>query len=253
MTDTSVHKVLVTGAAGGIGSAVMQALREADYLVVGLDRKDAPAGLDGEWIRHDLLEMSETEALLATSPFLTGLRHVVAAAGGPLDAEVGLLDPAEIPVDVFRASVESNLVAHYAVVRAAAARIEAETRDGDGSITLISSINALRGYGMPGYSAAKSGLLGLVVALALPLGRRGLRINAIAPGTVLTDRFRETYPPGGELSPRLIATTVTGRATGAEDVAQAVCAVLGLRQMTGQYLVIDGGQLAVPFDHYPLA
>jgi len=252
MPETSANTVLVTGAAGGIGSAVAQVLRRVGYRVVGLDRREPPEP-DADWIRHDLLETADTEAVLGASPLLAGLRHVVAAAGGPVDDEAGVLDPAEIPVDVFRASVELNLVAQYALVRAAAARIGTEASEGDRSITLISSINALRGYGMPGYSAAKAGLLGLVVALALPLGRRGIRINAIAPGTVLTERFRETYPPGGELGPRLIETTVSGRATDADDVAQAVAAVLGLQQMTGQCLVIDGGQLAVPFDHYPLA
>jgi NAD(P)-dependent dehydrogenase (short-subunit alcohol dehydrogenase family) len=179
---------------------------------------------------------------------------VVAVAGGPTDEEVGRLGPADVSIEAFAASVQLNLVAQYAIVRAGAERIEAETPDGDRSITLFSSINAVRGYGMPGYSSAKAGLLGLVVALALPLGRRGLRINAVTPGTVITKRFRESYAEAGEkLSGRLLQASASTRQTRAEDVARAVVAVLGLEQMTGQHLVIDGGQLAVPFDHYPLA
>lgn len=154
--------------------------------------------------------------------------------------------------DLFAESVRLNLVAQYAIVRGAAARIEAEGVDGDRSITLFSSINALRGYGMPGYSAAKAGLLGLVVALALPLGHRRVRINAITPGTVISDRFHADYPSTGTLAPRLVQTTATGVETSAEDVARAVAAVVGMRQLTGQQLVIDGGQLAVPFDQYPV-
>jgi NAD(P)-dependent dehydrogenase (short-subunit alcohol dehydrogenase family) len=253
MPDVSGHTVLVTGAAGGIGSAVVRALALDSYRVVGLDRKDPPAGVDVEWLQHDLLDTDATETLLATTPLLTGLRHAVAVAGGPMDDEIGVLGPAEVQVDVFRDSVELNLVAQYAVVRAVAARIVSEAPEGDRSITLFSSINALRGYGMPGYSAAKAGLLGLVVALALPLGRRGVRINAIAPGTVLTERFQEAYPADEALGPRLVESAASTSATRAEDVAEAVRAVLGLRQMTGQQLVIDGGQLAVPFDQYPLA
>ena len=239
--------VLVTGAAGAIGSATAEALRAAGHRVVGLD---VEAGVE---LRHDLLDTAGTERMLATEPALAGLRHVVAVAGGPVEEEIGKLDPSEVPVDVFEASLRLNLLAQYALVRAAAARIEAESPDGDRSITLFSSINALRGYGMPGYSAAKAGLLGLVVALALPLGRRGLRINAITPGTVLTERSRENYESAEDLSPRLIESTATGSETRAEDVAHAVRAVLGLRRMTGQQLVVDGGQMAVPFDHYPLA
>lgn len=244
--------VLVTGAAGAIGTATVATLGEQGYRVVGLDRE--PSRDDRiEWIRHDLLDLGGTERVLAGSPLLAGLRHVVAIAGGPIEDELGLLDPAEVPVDVFAESVRLNLTAQYALVRAAAARIEADAPEGDRSITLFSSINALRGYGMPGYSAAKAGLLGLVVALALPLGRRGLRINAITPGTVVTKGFHEAYPPEGGLSPRLLESTASTGATRAEDVARAVGAVIAMRQMTGQQLVIDGGQLAVPFDQYPLA
>jgi NAD(P)-dependent dehydrogenase (short-subunit alcohol dehydrogenase family) len=246
--------VLVTGAAGGIGSATVRALRAAGFRVVGLDRDPAAPTLGAvEWIQHDLLDTSGTERLLAESPLLNDLRHVVAVAGGATDDEAGRLDPADVTVPVFTASVMLNLVAQYAIVRAGADRIEAETPGGDRSITLFSSINALRGYGMPGYSSAKAGLLGLVVALALPLGRRGIRINAVAPGTVLTERVRELYAAtGNELNPRLAATSATTRETRADDVARAVVAVLGLEQMTGQRVVIDGGQLAVPFDGYPL-
>jgi NAD(P)-dependent dehydrogenase (short-subunit alcohol dehydrogenase family) len=247
--------VLVTGAAGAIGSATVRALRAEGRRVVGLDKEPAPPDSGAaDWIDQDLFDTPATERVLAESPLLAGLQHVVAVAGGPTDEEVGRLDPAEVPVDVFAASVTLNLVAQYAIVRAGAERIEAETPSGDRSITLFSSINAVRGYGMPGYSAAKAGLLGLLVALALPLGRRGLRINAVTPGTVITERFRETYGDVAEkLSRRLLEASASTRATRAEDVARGVVAVLGLEQMTGQHVVIDGGQLAVPFDRYPLA
>jgi NAD(P)-dependent dehydrogenase (short-subunit alcohol dehydrogenase family) len=245
--------VLVTGAAGAIGSATVTALRDEGHRVVGLDKEPA-TGDAAEWIRHDLLDTAGTERVLAESPLLEGLAHVVAVAGGPTEDEVGRLDPAEVPVEVFAASVQLNLVAQYAILRAAAERIATETPHGDRSITLFSSINALRGYGMPGYSSAKAGVLGLVVALALPLGRRGVRINAVTPGTVITERFREDYGGADEsLSPRLVQASASTRETRAADVARAVVAVLGLEQMTGQHVVIDGGQLAVPFDRYPLA
>lgn len=248
------HTVLVTGAAGAIGSATALGLRAEGHRVVGLDKEPVPAESGAaQWIQHDILDTPGTEQILAESPLLDGLRHVVAVAGGPTEDEVGRLDPAAVPVDVFAASVRLNLVAQYAIARASADRIEAEIPDGDRSITLFSSINALRGYGMPGYSSAKAGLLGLVVALALPLGRRGLRINAITPGTVLNDRFRRAYAETGEkLSSRLVSASASTRETHPEDVARAVSAVLGLEQMTGQHVVIDGGQLAVPFDRYPL-
>ena len=244
--------VLVTGAAGAIGSATVLALRTQGHRVVGLDRKPSPQGsATAAWIQHDLVYTAGTQRLVAESPALQGLRHVVTVAGGPIGPEVGRLDPAEVPVDVFAASVQLNLVAQYAIVRAGADRAEAEAPDVDRSITLISSLNALRGYGMPGYSSAKAGLLGLVVALALPLGRRGFRINAVVPGTVVTERFRQDYASTPDLAARLLDASASTRGTRPEDVARAIVAVLGLQQMTGQSLVIDGGQLAAPFDGYP--
>lgn len=248
-----VPTVLVTGAAGAIGSATVLALGAKGYRVAGLDRKPSPPGsAAAAWIQHDLCDTAGTERLLAESPELEGLRHVVAVAGAPVDGESGRLDPAEVPVELFAASVQLNLVAQYALVRAGADRAEAEAPGADRSITLISSVNALRGYGMPGYSAAKAGLLGLVVSLALPLGRRGCRINAVVPGTVATERFREEYADAPSLTERLLDASASTRGTRPEDVAHAIAAVLELQQMTGQRLVIDGGQLAAPFDRYPL-
>jgi NAD(P)-dependent dehydrogenase (short-subunit alcohol dehydrogenase family) len=245
--------VLVTGAAGAIGSATVLALEMRGHRVVGLDRKPAPeSSVAAAWMQHDLCDTAGTEQLLAESPVLEGLQHVIAVAGGPIEREIGQLDPAEVPVDLFAASVQLNLVAQYAIVRASAARAEMEAPHVDRSITLISSLNALRGYGMPGYSSAKAGLLGLVVALALPLGRRGFRINAVVPGTVLTEQFRQEYASAPSLAERLLHAGASKRGTRPEDVARAIVAVLELQQMTGQYLVIDGGQLAAPLDRYPL-
>src|ERR1700722_3871909 len=94
--------VLVTGAAGAIGSATVLALAASGYRVVGLDRKPSPPGSAAAgWIQHDLCDTAGTERLIAESPALEGLRHVVAVAGGPVDGETGRLDPAEVPVDVF--------------------------------------------------------------------------------------------------------------------------------------------------------
>src|SRR6266496_1706890 len=78
--------VLVTGAAGKIGSATVDALRAEGRRVVGLD-KEPPPGSAPDWIQHDLLDTAGTERLLAESPLLHSLQHVVAVAGGPIRSE----------------------------------------------------------------------------------------------------------------------------------------------------------------------
>ena len=114
------------------------------------------------------------------------LRHVVAIAGGALPGEKTCTDPAELPLDAFRASLEHNLVTRvdHAAGRAAAPAAQ----HGDRSIALTTSTDALASYGLPAYAAAKAGLIGIVHALAASLAAEGIRINAVAPGDVPTPR-----------------------------------------------------------------
>ena len=164
----------------------------------------------------------------------------MAIAGGALVAEKACVDPAALPLDVFRASLEQNLTTAWIVVRAAVPALR--RADGDRSITLTSSTDALASYGLPAYAAAKAGLLGLVRSLAAPLGADGIRINAVAPGDVPTPRnVREwAHVPGWY--DRMRDASVLGRLAEPEDVAAAYLALIDLRHVTGQTFVVDGGQ-----------
>jgi NAD(P)-dependent dehydrogenase (short-subunit alcohol dehydrogenase family) len=84
----------------------------------------------------------------------------------------------------------------------------------DRSITLVSSINALRDYGLPAYSAAKAGMFGFIRAMAPELGTRGIRINAVVPGTVETGV--QTQPKDLQALRR---NTALGRLTSPSDIA----------------------------------
>ena len=109
---------------------------------------------------------------------------MVAIAGGALPEEKTGADLAELPLEVFRASLELNLVTAWITLRAALPHLR--RAEGDRSITLTTSTDALASYGLPAYAAAKAGLIGLVNSLAGPLGGDGIRINAVAPGDVPT-------------------------------------------------------------------
>ena len=112
------------------------------------------------------------------------IQHVVAIAGGALPEEKTGADVADLPLEVFRASLELNLVTAWITLRAALPHLR--RADGDRSVTLTTSTDALASYGLPAYAAAKAGLIGLVDSLAGPLGGDGIRINAVAPGDVPT-------------------------------------------------------------------
>jgi 3-oxoacyl-[acyl-carrier protein] reductase len=234
--------VLVTGAAGGLGSALVAALVARGDQVVGLDRTTVERSAAGlRTYAVDVLDEAAVAAALEDAAAAgLELRHVVAIAGGALPEEKACVDPAALPLDVFRRSLDQNLISAWITVRAALPHLRAGA--GDRSVTLTSSTDALASYGLPAYAAAKAGLLGLVRSLAAPLGADGIRINAVAPGDVPTPRnVREwAHVPGWY--DRLQEASVLDRLGTPEDLAATYLALIDLRHVTGQTIVVDGGQ-----------
>jgi 3-oxoacyl-[acyl-carrier protein] reductase len=237
-----VTAVVVTGAAGGLGSALVAALLGRGDVVVGLDRAaidDPPPGLRAYPV--DLRDEPAVTAALADAAGAGMLpSHVVAIAGGALPEEKACVDPALLPLDVFRRSLEQNLITAWIAVRAALPHLRAGS--GNRSVTLTSSTDALSAYGLPAYAAAKAGLLGLVRSLSATLGADGIRINAVAPGDVPTPRnVREwAHVPGWY--DRLQEASVLDRLGTPEDLAATYLALIDLEHVTGQTIVVDGGQ-----------
>ena len=243
--------VLVTGAAGAIGGATADAFLARGLSVLGLDRAEAPVG-DRPGYRHAVVDLAdETAVVAALRDGLDGLpplAHVIGLAGGALPGEPAAAaagDPAAIDVARFRASIDANLTTQWIVVHGALPYLE--TAGGsDRSIALTSSFNAMSAQGMPAYSAAKAGLHGMMYGLVDPLGNRGIRVNVVAPGTVRTPRTEAMWAGSPGHFERLEAGTATGRLATAADVADVFVALaLELHHVTGQVLVVDGGQLAI--------
>jgi NAD(P)-dependent dehydrogenase (short-subunit alcohol dehydrogenase family) len=238
--------VLVTGAAGAIGSATVLAFLGGGFRVVGLDREESVETSRGELYRGYRADLRDEEAVVrvldAASSF-GPLGHVVGIAGGALPVEPATQDdPSRLSTSDFRASIDANLTTQYAMLHAALPWLRAST--GDRSVAFTSSFNALAGWGMPAYSAAKAGLIGLMRALAPVLGAEGIRVNVVAPGTIRTPRTEAIWRHDPEHFPELERTTALGRLGMPEDVARSFVALATqLTHVTGQVLVVDGGQL----------
>jgi NAD(P)-dependent dehydrogenase (short-subunit alcohol dehydrogenase family) len=247
--------VIVVGGVGSIGSAVVTRYLERGIRVAVVDQDPAPiVGSPGQEARlHQVVaDVTRAEDIAQARSDLArlewGFAHLVSLAGGALPAEFKQLTDTDAPS--IRHSIELNLTSHILLTRELLPLLGAgPTRQApagrDRSITVVSSINALRDYGLPAYSAAKAGLLGFIYAMATELGSQGIRINAVVPGTVVTPSS-QTQPKNFEALRR---NSALGRLARPEDIAAAVYAMSHtLTAVTGQQLVVDCGQVVTTAD-----
>lgn len=170
--------VLVTGAAGGLGTAVCQRFVDGGWDVIATDRPDSRARV-GVWIPADLMHVKQIREMVAQAATVHGrLDCVVNAAGlwteGPSE---------ETTEEEWDRVVGVNLKAAYFVSSVAIPHLEAT----GGSIVMISSDAGIQGNaGAAVYSASKGGVSNLTRALALELAPRGVRVNAVCPADIQT-------------------------------------------------------------------
>lgn len=192
---------LVTGGASGLGAATARYLHAQGASVVVFDRDAtkgealvADLGDRTTFVAGDVLSTDDTERAIAAATDLGGLRVVVACAGGARGGQRTLQrDNAPHDLDLFADTVQLNLVGSFNTARlTAAAMAEQEPReDGErGVIVFVASIAGYEGQiGQVAYGSAKAGIIGMTLIAARDLASRGIRVNAIAPGTIRTEAW----------------------------------------------------------------
>ena len=237
--------VLITGDAGAIGSAVSSMILESGRSVLGLDLANRDlTDEDGHLtLLVDVSDENAVDEALSELDRMPPLAHVVAVAGGALAREPTTQDdPRAVDVEMFRASLDRNLTSQFITLRAALPWLRSNA-GAERSIVLTSSFNAISPQGMPAYSAAKAGLIGLMNALVRPLGSEGIRINTVAPGTIRTPRTESIWAHEPDHFDRLGSSAALGRVGSPGDVARVCRALVSdLTHVTGQVIVVDGGQ-----------
>jgi NAD(P)-dependent dehydrogenase (short-subunit alcohol dehydrogenase family) len=228
------------GLGNGKAAAILMAREGARVLCVDAEKTRADETV--ELIRS---ERGEAYALAADVTRKADCEEMVAEAVGRwgglnvLHNNVGiesrhtLMDTTEEEWDrVMAVDLKSMLLATQAAVPALERR--------GGAITCVSSIAALRGYGRTAYAAAKAGVLGFVVSVAVQLAPKNIRVNAIAPGMVWTPMVEDLGP---ELRERRRQASPLGVEGTGWDVGWAAVYLASdeARWVTGQTLVVDGG------------
>jgi NAD(P)-dependent dehydrogenase (short-subunit alcohol dehydrogenase family) len=246
---------VVTGSGQGIGRGVAWALADAGCDVVlnarrRTDLEVTAAGVVARGTRAliaqgDIRDFSETIAQRAMDQF-GRLDIWVNNVGGSDDKTVREL--IDTPDEVFRAQLELNLTSAFQGCKAAARRM----RDG-GVIINIASGAGTRGSPRTGpYAAAKAGMINLTQTLALELAPRGIRVNTVSPGPVVTEAFREILGVSGQLE-ALARTIPLGRTGTPDDIAAAVLyfASPAASWVTGEHLLVAGGRTQRSYQYEP--
>lgn len=247
--DFSGHVVMVTGGASGIGLATAEALAAAGACVGVADLQSHAARDVAEAISRsggqamalplDVRDAAATEAAVAELEARFGpVRGLVTAAGLSRPAPAETMDEASWDL-----VVDTNLKGMFLSCQAVGRRMLAHGR---GAIVNISSVNALGGFaGRSNYCSAKFGVTGLTDVLAIEWGRRGIRVNAVAPNGVDTPLVRNGIPPSF-VTEVLENRTPLGRMAKPAEVASVVLFLLSdaASYVTGATLPVDGGLCA---------
>ena len=233
--------VLITGAGGGIGRAMVEAFRNAGATIIGADREAAMLeGLDLAYtILCDQSDPKDTRTAIEQHLIQHGAPHAVVSNAGWTRAEV--LD--QLDDDNWASELAINLSGAYALTDPI---IKAMAAHGQGSLVFIASVNALAHYGNPAYSAAKAGLVAYSKAIAVERGGQGIRSNVICPGSVRTPAWDHRLEADPTLLDNVLPHYPLGRMVFPVEVANAALffcsdAASGI---TGTVLPVDAGLTA---------
>ncbi len=245
MFDLGGKSALVTGASGGIGGAVARALHGSGATVALTGRNvEALAALAGEFgerahvIAGDLADAEAVTAVAKAAEEALGTVDILVNNAG-LSRDNLMM---RLKDDDWLAVLEVNLTAAFRLSRAV---LRGMMRNRWGRIVSITSIVGVTGNpGQANYAASKAGMIGMSKSLAAEIASRGITVNCVAPGFIVTAM---TDALGEDASNKLVGAIPAGRLGVPEDVA--ACALFlasdEAAYVTGQTLHVNGGMAMI--------
>lgn len=243
--DYTGAEVLVAGGSGGIGAAIAAAYRDAGARVTITGTRASASDYDDlvEGCAYRRLDIEDAESIAALAA-ATGRCDILVNSTGIALMTIGV---DEYQPDIFERAVRMHLTGAYRLAHAFRDTLAASTIDGGGSFIGIASLSSYFAIEqVPGYGAAKAGLVQLIKTLALVWARQGIRANAVAAGLTESKMTAGVKHMPEVLAPT-IARTPLGRIGVPADIAGPVLFLTSpaAAYITGQTLLVDGGYSVV--------
>jgi glucose 1-dehydrogenase len=248
---------IITGAARGIGYACAERFLAdgAKVVLADIDEKGgenasrelAEGNRNASFVACNVGDMLDVRNLVAQTLDHHGVIDVLINNAATLDSAPFL----ELEEEEFDAVLKSNLRGPFLLGQAVARQMVAQVEEGKlpGSIVNMSSVNAV--FALPdhvAYTVAKGGLAQLTKAMALALADKGIRVNAIGPGSIMTEMLEEVASDKAIVN-RIMSRTPLGRFGEPSEIA-AIAAFLASEEasyITGTTIYADGGRLALNY------
>ncbi|TQV81707.1 SDR family NAD(P)-dependent oxidoreductase [Denitrobaculum tricleocarpae] len=244
---------IVTGAAAGIGLACAQRLASEGAKVVlsdvSVEKGEQAAealqetGADAIFIACDVGDKAQVEALIAGSVAAFGRLDCVVANAGIVHA----CDFLELEEEDFDRVLRVNLKGVFLTGQAAARQMVAQ--GGGGTIINMSSVNAVMAIpSITPYVVAKGGVNQLTKTMSISLADKGIRVNGIGPGSIMTDVLK-AVADNKEAMSKIMMRTPLGRVGEPEEIAKVAVFLASddSSYVTGQTIYADGGRLALNY------
>lgn len=247
--DLKDAAVLITGGGTGIGAALTEGFLRQGSKVAFLDvavepsealvaRLEKETGSRALFIACDLRDIEALRAAVAKAE----------AAHGPATVLINNAafderhDIADVTLDYWEDNQAINIRPHFFMAQAV---FEGMKKAGKGSIINFTSTSFMINHpDMPSYTAAKAGIIGLTKGLAGRLGRHGIRVNAVAPGWVMTERQRALWAKPDLLAAHVARQCINEEMRPTDMVGPCLfLASDAARMLTAQTMIVDGGFL----------
>lgn len=239
---------IVTGGAQGIGEACIRRFARENARVVIADIDDLrgaalAAELKGLYVHCDVGDKAQVDALVAQTIAAHGCIDVLVNNAGIFKAA----DFLDVTEEDFDAVLRINLKGAFLVGQAVAREM---AKKGCGSIINMSSVNGVLAIPtIASYNVSKGGINQLTRVMALALADKGIRVNAVAPGTIATELAARAVLTSDEAKAKIMSRTPMKRLGQPSEIADTVAYLASdaASYITGEIVIVDGGRMTLNY------